>query len=153
MQNNEEYLILRSYSCYSDIINYNHFSGRYYKHVSNPVDENKKLRIHGFYDFLNENFITIYAKSKALSLRVDNIDFSFNKGLKVEINKSNSDRILTVNMENTQKSIIQYSVNQSDQYVNDLTPFVDLEDFDFGLFIANIAINKYRQNILINEWS
>ena len=69
----------------------------------------------------------------------------------IEVAGKPSDRILKILKNNKLLYEIHYSLDGEKIIDGDPTPFIEEEDFDFGLFMSNISSDKNRKNILLGK--
>lgn len=60
-----------------------------------------------------------------------------------------ADRILTITKAGRTIATLRYAIDLTQKFDFDLTPGVEDEDFDFGLFVYNIHKSDERQRILL----
>ena len=139
-------MILRHHDIYDEIMDYN-FENRSYKVLSRIECPELIAKIKGCYSFFGDKLAILYAYNDSLCFLYDNNNYPLSNA-KVSVDKKGFDRVL--NIDNVH---IHYSVDKSNYFEFDPTPFVEDEDFDFGLFIANILRDKGRCQRCIARWS
>ena len=148
-----EMLILQSKSKYSRLLELNHSDGTYRETQRIAVDGAfPKIKINGVFDFLGETLVALYAIAGYIVLRIGNKVIPLNKGIEVVVNGDLSSRFLRVNQNENEVASVRYSISDAPAFDDDPTPFVESEDFDFGLFAANLASSADRRSVALENW-
>jgi hypothetical protein len=146
-------LILQSKSTYARLLELNQING-FYRETRRVVIEGvyPKLKINGVFEFLNGVLVALYATAGCLTLRVGNKVMVLDKDVEVIANGDSNSRLLTVNQGGNKVVSLIYSISDASVSSDDLTPFVENEDFDFGLFVANVTSNAGRRCVVLENW-
>ncbi len=102
-----------------------------------------------FYEF-HGGFLVLYHDVKKIYFVVDNRTYVLDDHTIVEVTGNENNRKLEVLCDGKVLYVTHYIPNYGDKIDDDPTPFIDDEDFDFGLFVSNISKNPDRKNVLIN---
>jgi hypothetical protein len=146
-------LILQSKSKYSRLLELNDADGTYRETQRVAIDgEFPKIKINGVFDLLNGTLVALYAVAGHIILRIGNKVIPLNKGIEVVVNGDPSNRLLRVNQSGDEVVSVRYSISDAPVFDDDPTPFVESEDFDFGLFAANLASNADRRSVALESW-
>lgn len=139
--------LLGSHSIYANLAEYD-IKNRTYIILSGD-NSNNRSKTQGSYELLNNFFVAIFTKKNNIYLAIDDKLIKVNDGLRVDFTKDKHRRILKIVPENHGEIILDYSIDESIQIENDPTPFIDDEDFDYGLLIYNILRTPERQKVLL----
>ena len=106
----------------------------------------------GFIAYLRDHIILFYCRNEILHLTLDGKNFLLDEHILIRLEQASS------NQNGTYKKLLVY---QDDQLIfsldyellgrmipGDPTPFVEMEDFDFGLFLNNVLANPKRIRLL-----
>ena len=103
-------------------------------------------QLSGVFDHLGERRVLLYRLDGVLYLEIDDDRIPM-EGHVVEVYAANEDRVLRVFGNSTVVFELTYSSPHLDPPLSDdLTAFVEEEDFDFGLFLANVSRDQERQS-------
>ena len=97
--------------------------------------------LRGHFAYLGKVLGILYRLDDVLRLRLGDRDFLLAGADRVEWSVSGPTATLEIVLD-PERISVQYSAGQS--LVNDPTPFVEAEHFDFGLFVSNVASNDKR---------
>lgn len=111
--------------------------------LGNKVPQNTE----GFFAVLSTIFIALYKFGQGLFIRIGNECIPLTDDVIVNVSGNPKNRELIVEKEGQEITRLDYSLDQSKMIVDDPTPFIDDEDFDFGLFVSNISKNTKRKRI------
>lgn len=114
-------------------------------------------RLNGFFAILNKKMILLY-RTDALYLEIDSIHFPFNELTIVtaDVHKDITDGVIrqTRHIRIAHKEHVIYETDYDDielTFVFDLTPCIEDEDFDFGLFLEKLTHDPAYQARLFKE--
>lgn len=79
-----------------------------------------------------------------LHLRVSNRSWRADNGLKTSWRRDGHQAVLTIGEESSRFELRYVPPGNPVPHELDFTPFVEPEDFDFGLFIANVLNDEKR---------
>jgi len=140
---------LQSKQFFDRVAHFNPITGEY-NLLSKKLQQNgNNIDTKGQYDFLSGAFFAVYKYGDNLILRVDKKTFCIDDDLVVNVKGDLSDRIVSIIYKHKEVLTLNYTLDGTVKFDNDPTPFVDNEDFDFGLFISNITKSKSRKNVLL----
>ncbi len=106
----------------------------------------------GVFAFLSKVFCAVFRSAeKQLALRIGDQQFSIDQISDIKVSGSTQNRLLHVKVYSHPEITVRYALNITD-VTDDLTPFVDLEDFDFGVFLVNVSTDPLRQMRLKESW-
>ena len=136
-------------SKYDGIAEYDHAKGMFTIASRNTLGGKAPLKTDGVFAILSTVFVALYCFSQQLFLRIGDDCIPLTSDLVVTVSGDINSRKLRVEKAGVVVAHIDYTLDVSDQFPNDPTPFVEDEDFDFGLFVSNISKNSERQRVLL----
>lgn len=142
---------LQSNETYNEIAEYDHFSGSYLIKSRDSVSKSSLSNIDGTYAFLSNEFVAIYKFGTEMFVRIGTHSIQLIGDVKITVKGDPASRKLSVKKNKEELVTVNYALNNSNVYSHDPTPFIDDEDFDFGLFISNIASNESRKRVLLGK--
>ncbi|MFM8572752.1 MAG: hypothetical protein ACKOAU_14255 [Pirellula sp.] len=86
-----------------------------------------------------------------LFIRVGDAVFGLSDGYTVDVQASGPNRVLRVMKGGVQYASVPYVVHSDATLSPDETPFVEDEDFDFGLLLSNISHSEERKRIMLEQ--
>lgn len=99
----------------------------------------------GVFDNLGGRRVLLYRLAGVLYLQVDDQRITM-EGLAVEVHSAKGDRVLRVLADGAIVFELTYRPTHLDPPLSDdPTAFVEEEDFDFGVFLANVSRDRGRQ--------
>jgi len=105
-------------------------------------------KYNGFFDKFPECYLAIFAQNNKIKIVINEMIFVLDDKTIVNISKKNGKRSLDVIKNGKCVYNILYTLENHDIFNDDLTAFIDDEDFDIGLFISNISKDPERKAIL-----
>ena len=144
-------LLLRSNRVFKDVVELDPSTGTF-RQVAGEKNV-ATLKVNGFFEKLNGTFVALYASSGQLFLSVEKNVIKITEGVTATVTGGARNRLLKISDENGELASIAYAIDNSSRFVGDQTPFVENEDFDFGLFISNIVTSAVRRNVVLESWS
>jgi len=102
----------------------------------------------GFYSHLSNKTIGLYRNNNSIYFFENKFTIQITSDITAEFEAFRRRRILKILSNNEIVYRIKYKVKNSIED-EDFTPFIDEEDFDFGLFIYNIINSTDRQKKFI----
>ncbi len=105
----------------------------------------------GFFAFLGGVFVALYRCRGELVLRVGHVTIPLADDIVAEVAGPSSRRVLSVLRGGHEIVQHVYAIDASLKFLEDPTPFVDDEDFDFGLYVANISQNRKRKEVMFGR--
>lgn len=140
-------IFLRNYEIHKEVIAFDPRDVHWRKVDTDRLKELAPGNISGYYSILSSKFCAIFKSGHEIILRVGEVQVPLVDDLTVAVTGTQDRRELVIT--ECRKVLVshEYSLDPSIQFENDPTPFVEEEDFDFGLFLANIAGSKERQEV------
>ena len=149
-------LILRSHAYAVRFLEFYPESGQYTEistELGHEAEKSKapKFETNGVYDFLSHQLVALYTFNGRMFLSIAEHVIPVNDIVSFELNAQGI--ISTFHLATARSTYSLRYKNSSDQlFEDDLTPFIEAEDFDFGLFIKNILVDQERQARLLDCW-
>lgn len=140
-------IFLRNYDAFNDIISYDEASGNWHRITAEQKNVLSSHDISGFFAMLSSKFCGIYSLGRDIFICVGDLRVALNEKIKITVIGSPEKRHLTILDDGKIIGSHIYSVDTANQFENDPTPFIEDEDFDFGLLIANISESTGRQEV------
>ncbi len=120
--------------------------------VSCKPDE--AIKINGIYAEFKGVFMCLYVDDmEAIVFRYMNNTFELRYGVTIEVEGEIKNRRLLVFFDGNLKKELSYAIDNYGILRNDPTPFVENEDFDFGLWVSNISKSESRKKVLYDYYS
>ena len=107
-------------------------------------------KYNGFFDEFPECCLAIFSQGKQIKLLINKTIFELDDKTIVNISNKDGKRKLDIIKNGISIFNILYSLKNNNFFKDDLTAFIDKEDFDFGLFISNISKDPERKAIFIS---
>jgi hypothetical protein len=95
-------------------------------------------------------FVALYVQDGTLQLRMGEEIYPLDDEAVVAVEGELSSRELTVSRHGKEVAKHQYAVDESQIIEGDETAFVDEEDYDFGMWLANVSKNPERKQVLLD---
>ncbi len=138
---------LQSNDKYDELAQYDHASGAY-KNASRKA-MTASLNTDGTFSILAGTFVALYNFEQLLFLRIGDECICLSEDVVATVSGGINNRSLTVKKSKSEILHLDYSLDHSPQFSNDPTPFIEDEDFDFGLFVSNISKSEERKRVLL----
>jgi len=141
--------ILLDGELYDDLLRFDPETGDAEKLSRIELEKRTKVETKGNYAILNGVFLAFYVHKGEILLRIDDQVFPFDDEIQVhtrELEKENW--LLQINRQHQRILDLPYYCKDQ-MFPSDLTPFVEEEHFNFGLFLQNISQSPSRKRILI----
>ena len=106
------------------------------------------IALDGHCCLLDGVFVALYRLDQRLYLALDGHTIPLDESTKVIVSGPSQARTLSVSHPNMGTYKVDYPLTQ-EALPGDTTAFVDQEDFDFGLFLSNVAADVERQQVLL----
>lgn len=106
----------------------------------------------GLFATLSGVVVALYRHGNELFVRVGAITFPLATDVVAEVNGPATERTLLVIKDGGEILRHKYELDLSIRFSDDPTPFIDDEDFDFGLFISNVSKAPKRKTALIDHF-
>ena len=137
-------MILQSHSRYDCLADFDHATGQYRLLSKAAVGGNPETK--GWFDILSSEFVALYRTDWQLFLRIGEISLVFTDDVQIDVSGPSNRRQLTIKRGDETVSTITYAIDPLFAIEDDPAPTGEPEDFDFGLFLTNIAHHKARKN-------
>lgn len=144
-------LLLRSNRVFKDTLELEPTKGT----IRELTSQNKTgaaVKINGFFDKLDGTLVAIYAFSGHLYLRIGEKSIKIINEISVSATGSAQNRRLTVSDDSGELASVTYAIESVSISETDPTPFMENEDFDFGLFVSNVVSNVERKRVVLESW-
>ncbi|MFZ6775049.1 hypothetical protein ACO0LB_20320 [Undibacterium sp. SXout7W] len=110
------------------------------------------IKINGVFDFLSEILVALYVSNGAIFLKIGNIVIQIVNGVTVVLDRDKMASTLTVVHGSRVLASLSYVCSVDEKIKDDPTPFIEDEDFDFGLFLKNVISSRERIKVLQENW-
>ena len=108
-------------------------------------------KVAGVFEYVGGRRLLLYRLSGVLYVQVDDERMRMND-LSIELMRANNGRVLRLSADGGFMLELGYRLIDLDPALSDdSTAFVEEEDFDFGLFLANLASDQRRQDRMFTE--
>ena len=145
-------LWLRSNRSFNRLLELDPASGESHEILATALGDKMPKKINGFFDRLGDTLVAVHAIDGHLVLRIGTNVISLEEGIIVLVDGPSNNRLLRVLQNGNEVMSVRYSIADAPKFKNDPTPGIDDEDFDFGLFIANIAASLDRRRVALKNW-
>lgn len=141
---------LQCNECFNDVAEFDETAGtwRIIKRTSEGNDI--PSRTDGFYSILSSVFCALYHSSGELFVQMGDVKVKLSNNVEIAVNGPPGKRCLSLMVSGHEFAKHEYALI-SQRIEGDPTAFVEDEDFDFGVFLSNIARTPKRQSILKGE--
>lgn len=109
-------------------------------------------KVSGFFDHLGGVLVAIYAFSGHLILKIGERAISITPEVTVVTTGAPNSRKLEAFDNKIVLATVTYAVTNISKFENDPTSFIENEDFDFGLFVANLIGSTDRKAVALENW-
>lgn len=116
-----------------------------------PSSDSAAHAVQGHYGSLGGRPVLLYRDSGNLLLRVEGLVVPIDGTASISHSRTDNGSVLLVADNRTGETVDRLEYALPDPVVapeEDPTPFADPEDFDFGLFISNVANDAERRSII-----
>jgi hypothetical protein len=140
-------MILQSHDRYNDIAIFDPESGAFaiYQKSASPLNVTRPIE--GHFVEIHGDTVMFYRVQDQLHLRINELDFPLSESMFVHIQTGDTYNTLIILRDNNEIFAWKYHRPRITPPLElDPTPFVDEEDFDFGLYIQNVTIDQNRRN-------
>ncbi len=118
-------------------------------HSRSTLGPQSPTKTDGVFAMLASVLVALYKHGSELFVRVGNTTVRLEKDVIIRASGSPPQRTLSVFKSGKEVARLQYAIDSSLNISGDPTPFIDNEDFDFGLFVSNISLAPERQEVLL----
>ncbi len=136
-------ILLLSHVKYDDVVILN-WSNLCISHVSMHDLDCEDNHFCGHFEFINSKFLAIFQYLNTLYLLYDNMLMHVDE-IEIQLEKHNNTTYLNI-LDNAKKITLEQIFTDIDD--DEITPFIDIEDFNFLIFVYNIVKSKHRQKIM-----
>jgi|688.fasta_scaffold231290_2 hypothetical protein len=143
--------LLRNSEIYQDIVAFDLTDGTWQRVDLEMQNKLGPRGLSGFFALLSSNFCAIFRSGQEIMMCVGGVRISLSKDVKISVSGNRDQRRLVVSKKGEMVVAQVYSLDNWGKIKGDPTPFVEEEDFDFGLLIANIAGSPERQQVFIEN--
>ena len=140
--------LLRNNEQFNDIVAYDAENGRWQRLDPESKKEVDSADVSGFFTILSSKYCAIYRSGQEIVACVGDVQIPLSHRVKINVTGNPAKRRLTISQDANVIVNHEYSLDTSNHFEDDPTPFIEDEDFDFGLFMANIAGSQERQEVL-----
>ncbi len=99
----------------------------------------------GHFEILEGQPLGFYRIEHVLFLLLGQCTVYWSDDIQIELSFKRDERYLRIKQEDTVLASYDYSLDRTQIFADDPTPFIKDEDFDFGLFLLNIANDPGRK--------
>jgi len=143
-------LWLQSNECFNDVAEVDETAGVW--RIQSRASEGGDIpsSTDGFYSMLSGVFCALYRSSGELVVQMGDVKVKLSNNVEIAVNGPPGKRCLSLGVSGREVAKHEYALI-SQRIEGDPTAFAEDEDFDFGVFLSNIARNPKRQSILKGE--
>lgn len=140
---------LQSNDKYDELAKYDHAKGTFTIESRNVLGGNAPPSTEGIFAILSAVFVALYKFGQGLFIRIGDQCIPLTDDVVVTVRGDVGKRLLTVEKAGKEIARFIYVLDSSKKFPDDPTPFIDDEDFDFGLFLSNISTSDKRKRVLL----
>ncbi|WP_445366009.1 hypothetical protein ACJJJB_07940 [Microbulbifer sp. ANSA001] len=140
---------LQSNDKYNELAEYDHEEGTFTIVFRNGLGAKIPIKTVGTFAILSTVFVALYKFGQELYVRVGGQCIPLTDDVIVTVCGEVNSRLLTIKKAGVEVTSLNYTLDVSKIIPGDSTPFVEDEDFDFGLFVSNIATSSKRKRVLL----
>ncbi len=110
--------------------------------------------VYGHYGVLGDSLVLFHRRGDALLLGIGTTLVPVDNTISISYNRVKNSRVLEVTDSATHTIACRLEYDLPEPIVapeDDPTPFADPEDFDFGLFISNVANDAQRRSLIYRD--
>lgn len=111
----------------------------------------KISEIEGWFSEHRDDPLVLYRTADTIFFRIHGNDFVLDENTEVQVHGTSQRRKLYVKRFGKTIYETEYALPQTEPTPNDQTPFIEEEDFDFGLFVSNISRDPRRKSVLLGK--
>ncbi|MBW1903108.1 MAG: hypothetical protein JRJ20_15990 [Deltaproteobacteria bacterium] len=142
---------LQSNEKFDSLAEYDPETGMLKKHSRKNLGSNVPETTDGFYSELTNGVFILYRFNDSLYFRANDNDFILDSVTEVVVSGPWENRELKVFCDGKMIFETIYSPHGPKPISNDPTPFIEDEDFDFGIFVSNISKSPKRKDLLLGR--
>lgn len=143
-------MLLQSHESFNILGEFDPSTGTIKTFVRDSVDTTPQ-DIQGVFDTIGGRLVLLFRLDNQLFMQIDSDRFSF-KDCKVELESMESGRRFRVL--SAGRIVFECEIDDANVFAaisDDPTPFVDLEDFDFAVFLSNLSGDSLRQDRIFSD--
>ncbi|WP_297891177.1 hypothetical protein [Shewanella sp.] len=140
---------LQSNDKFDEVAEYDHGKGTFTMASRNSLGSKAPSSTDGIFALLSVVFVALYKFGQELFIRIGDQCIPLTDDVVVSVSGDAKNKQLTVEKSGQVIARINYALDVSKKFPDDPTPFIEDEDFDFGLFISNISKNDARKRVLL----
>lgn len=140
---------LQSNDKHDELAEYDHGKGTFTTASRNDLGSNAPSRTDGIFSILSTVFVALYKFGQGLFVRIGDQCIPLTDDVVATVSGGSNNRTLTVKKAGKEIAHFRYALDGSKKFPDDPTPFIEDEDFDFGLFLSNISTNDKRKRVLL----
>jgi len=111
----------------------------------------KTIEFDGMLSKIGDNLFLLFKNNGSLIFIANENEILIDDDVLINVTGKPSDRVLTILKKGKFLFEVHYSLVDDKSIEGDLTPFAEEEDFDFGLFVSNISMDKRRQKVFLGK--
>jgi hypothetical protein len=142
---------LRCNDRYDELADLDHASGEYTLTKLKDLGSGPHPPVDGHYAYLGGIFVALYRVHDALHLRLGAAGFELTSDVVAEVTGPLLERTLVVKRAGREIAHHNYSLSIDETFEDDPTPFHELENIDFGLYLSNISKSRERRDVLLGR--
>lgn len=140
---------LQSNDKYDEFAKYDHGKGTFTITSRNELGGNSPSSTEGRFTIMSSVFVALYKFDQGLFVRIGDRQIPLTDDVIVTVSGELKKRLLIVKNAGKEIARFNYVLDSSKKFLDDPTPFIENEDFDFGLLISNISVNDKRKRVLL----
>ena len=140
---------LQSDERFNELAKYDHASGRFSIVCKDNNGSFDRVKTDGFFCLMSGQFVAVYVFDSNLFLRIGEFLLPFTEKISVAVADAGERNRLIVSNSGNEVCSLLYRRNSEGVIVDDPTPFVSDEDFDFGLFLSQLSKSAERRRNII----
>jgi hypothetical protein len=140
-------VILRSFDEYDVLVSFSPESGKIERTSQAELGTGRELRVEGEYAYLGNVLVAVYRSEDQLYFQAQGQIVALDSSTTVDHQCEGGLCRLKVRQSGQGGKVIQVDYLEPDLILpieDDPTPFIDAEQFDFGLFVSNLAKDSDR---------
>lgn len=141
---------LQSNDKYDELAEYDHGKGTFTIASRDDLSGNTPACTEGIFAIMSTVFVALYKFGQELFVRIGNQCIPLTDDVVVTVSGDVNKRRLTVKKAGKVIAHLNYMLDNSRKISDDPTPFIEDEDFDFGLFVSNVSANDKRKRVLLS---
>jgi hypothetical protein len=142
---------LRSNERFNDLAELERESGKYRITDVQSLGPSTPAEIDGAFSILSGTLCALYRAEGDLYFRIGNAEFKLDSSTVLRVSGPAEARRVVVERLGRVIATHEYTAAPDAQFGDDPTPFVELADFDFGLFAANVSQSAERKAVLLGR--